>query len=246
MANMFNNTLFESLGMTACPEHFIEDAACHFHIVNNNLTYIDFVKTCNYMNRTPEYLYCLLISFVICHILEKLALYLGKNLNIYKSLNEDDRIRYPNKIVSYLHAIISTALAVWSLLKSTDVWAFGAGGFHWTFPGVLGISVGYFIYDLLFFFRMKIAGQNVAMVVHHILCIVAMTYNVNYRIGLIYNIALLFTEVTTPLYHHRWFFLKLGMGDSLAYKINGLLFWILFFCLQSGLVLYSKRTFVRH
>jgi hypothetical protein len=113
-------------------------------------------------------------------------------------------------------------------MTETQTWS-NAGSWADSFAPVLGLSVGYFVYDFLFFIRMRIVKTNIAMVIHHLLCILAMTYCVNYRIGTIYNVALLFTEITTPLYHHRWFFLKLGMADTTLYKINGAAFWILFF-----------------
>jgi hypothetical protein len=221
--------LFHALGMKPAPLPYVTaHTECHRYIVDNNQTYIQFVQKCNFLPHVPNYTYFMIIGFITCHILEAIVRLLSSNLSIYKNLNEEDRIRYPNKIVSYIHAVESTVISIITLLNEPQTWD-NAGSWADSFAPVLGFSVGYFIYDLVFFFRMRIVLSNIAMVIHHLVCVTSVTYCVNYRIGAVYNIALLFTEITTPLYHHRWFFLKLGMADTMIYKVNGAMFWILFF-----------------
>ena len=134
--------------------------------------------------------------------------------------------------MSYIHAWISTILVVHALWNEPHTWRDACHAYAPRYEIVLGVSVGYFIFDLLFFIRnRKVFGDNTAMVVHHLVCIVAITYCIAYRVGLFYNMCLLFTEITTILLHQQWFLSTIGYKNGKLYQLNGLLFWIgFFFC----------------
>jgi hypothetical protein len=135
-----------------------------------------------------------------------------------------------NRIVSYIHAWLSTIVAIHAVLVESHTWSDAKHGYAPRYELVLAISVGYFIFDLMYFLRnKKVFGDNTSMVIHHLVCILSVLFCVVYRVGVFYNVTLLMTEVTTILLHQQWFLTVCGKKNGTLYQANGLLFWVLFF-----------------
>lgn len=133
-------------------------------------------------------------------------------------------------MVSYLHAWVSTVLTIHAMFQEPHTWGDACHSYAPRYELILGLSSGYFIYDLLYFFRhKKVFGNNTSMLIHHMVCVCGILYCVTYRIGLFYNMCLLFTEITTIFLHQQWFMSVLGLKNGRLYQANGLIFWVLFF-----------------
>ncbi|EFC44556.1 predicted protein [Naegleria gruberi] len=141
----------------------------------------------------------------------------------------EDKIRFYNKVISYIHAWFSTSAAIYALINEPTTWYDAGHGWSISYEVVLAISVGYFINDLIFGFRFpKAFPDNTSMVIHHLVCIMGILYCLNFRIGVLYCVTLLITEITTPFLQHRWFFTFLHYEGTVWFKLNGVLFWLMF------------------
>ncbi|KAL9645934.1 hypothetical protein ABK040_001042 [Willaertia magna] len=226
---------------------------CYFH----SPYVVDYHVNCVFLLDTPipyNVLFVAFISFLACHLVELIMKSISDNLifpifikkqlkllsekpeNVNKKASEDeiltkeDKIRFYNKIISYLHAWVSTIAAIYVLATEPTTWFDAGHGWTVSFEVVLGISIGYFCFDLLFSLRyVKALGIEVSMIIHHLVCIVGILYCLNFRVGVLYCITLLITEITTPFFQHRWFLSFFHMNDSILFKINGILFWLMFF-----------------
>lgn len=144
----------------------------------------------------------------------------------YPSLSKIKKIEWNDRGISTIHAIYITVLALyltfWSdvfdnnqlagpvLLQSSSLSTF-----------VLGVSAGYFIFDLamIFWFYPSIGGME--YVVHHFFSSAGVMYSILTGEGQIFAYLNLIYEATTPGINLRWYLGTLDMKDSKAYVING-------------------------
>jgi len=217
-------------GFTQFYNEFISfNATSHFTCYQGR-SMPQYLANCSTLHETGVYWPVVIVSFIICHMFEYVVRVLSYRTSVWKSLDPVESVRWHNKVVSYVHAWISTILVVHALLMEPHTWRDACHAYAPRYELVLAISVGYFLFDLFFFLRnRRVFGDNTSMVVHHLVCIIAITYCVAYRVGLFYNMCLLFTEVTTIFFHQQWFLSAIGYKNGKLYQLNGLLFWILFF-----------------
>jgi len=100
-------------------------------------------------------------------------------------------------------------------------------------------TCGYFLMD--FFFLWFVVGGNTALdyqtYAHHIIA-TATFYQTLYLMDfcVIFGVMLLFIEISTIFVSLRWLLFTHGEGDSLAYKVNGL---VSFFAFLLGRIIYQ-------
>jgi hypothetical protein len=95
---------------------------------------------------------------------------------------------------------------IYGLVTSPEAFNDPVSGWSPHFERALAVSVGYFIFDILL---MLVRYPDVfkgsgAMVAHHSVCIYIITYCMNYRVGIMYGLVALMTEVTTVFYNIRY------------------------------------------
>lgn len=193
-------------------------------------TILEFWEKCNFVQF--DLYYVLVGSLVFFQVMEFLVKKFSEGFKSYKACDEADKLRWCNKTISALHAILSSAGSITVLAMESQTWENPPSGYSPRFLPVLFMSVGYFIYDLISYLRQYIATgakPQTSMLVHHIICVVAIQYCVAYRIGLLYCMTLLAMEITTPLLQATWMLKKAGLGNSVIFKINGIAFIVSFF-----------------
>ncbi|KAF0980695.1 hypothetical protein FDP41_013178 [Naegleria fowleri] len=213
---------------------------CYFH----SPTFIEYNTQCTFLTTTPmpyNVLFIAACSFVFCYLFEQIVklicykfVFVALEQRIKKlgkpEINENHKIAFYNKVISYTHAWFSTIAAIYVLVNEPTTWGDAAHGWVISYEVVLGISVGYFVHDLIFTtFRYPQAfPDNTSMIIHHLVCILGILYCLNFRIGVLYCITLLITEITTPFLQHRWFMEFLHYEKTIWFKLNGVLFWLMF------------------
>eukprot|EP00741_Cyanophora_paradoxa_P018457 tig00021070_g17820.t1 len=161
-------------------------------------------------------------------------------------LTEEDKVEWRSRVISNVHAAVTSAVCVYSLTQ--EDW----GDAFLAHPPVATIamlvSCGYLIYDaLLVVLHHKQLGGGGSTLAHHISGIFSVAISHSYGAGSVCIIAYFGTELTTPCVNNRWFFEKSGMKSSNAYKFNGLAMWFGFLLIRVsiapclGFYLYTHR-----
>ncbi len=189
-------------------------------------TYVQYILECN--NFEVHYITSIIYYAIIWQIIELLIRYLiFIPTKFYdKFFTAEDKLACSTKIISLLHAVVSSYLALTCVARHWDVLPTPAFPWRKDFADVLLVSLGYFVYDIFVYIRYYFVCGKVdkSMVVHHVMCLFAFCYTIFMRVGLFDTVALLATEVTTPLLQIRWYLLKLNMEHTKVYKWNGMLF----------------------
>ncbi|KAK1368140.1 Transmembrane protein 56-B [Heracleum sosnowskyi] len=144
----------------------------------------------------------------------------------YSGLTKIQRIEWNNRGMSTAHAIFISTMSLyfvfWSDLYSDQLLA-GPITFRSSQLSSfsLGLSVGYFISDLVMICWLYPALGGMEYVVHHSLSAIAVAYSLFTGEGQLYTFMVLISEVTTPEINMRWFLDTAGLKKSNAYLING-------------------------
>ncbi|XP_022141361.1 transmembrane protein 56-like [Momordica charantia] len=143
----------------------------------------------------------------------------------YSNLSRIQRVEWNNRAMSTLHAIFITAAALYLVFLS-DLYSdqhFGLITFRSSTISTfaLGVSVGYFITDLVMIFWFYPALGGMEYVIHHLLSLIAVAYAMLTGEGQLYTYMVLISETTTPGINLRWYLDTAGMKKSKAYLING-------------------------
>ena len=121
-----------------------------------------------------------------------------------------------NRVVSNVHAVISTVLSFIALCTSRS---FFDGNVIGSFTVLMTSS--YLFFDFIQIVVYHEALWDRMTVLHHVCGFLGFSYAM--RTLQLQNIVLMFvfTEITTPFVNARWFLYKLHMQDSLLYILNG-------------------------
>ena len=164
---------------------------------------------------------------------------LGKYSKIYHILQFDEKTYWDSSIVSTIHAIIVSYLALtaayngnfWSSWPNFKV-TLTSPESHLT----LQVMTGYLISDglTIFYYRKEKAWQSIktATLIHHSLGtainLFLMIFNFGHSFAMIGTI----TEITTPLINNRWFLYTSKETDSKLYFYNGISLVFLWFVVR--------------
>ncbi|CAM8887951.1 unnamed protein product [Rhodiola kirilowii] len=143
----------------------------------------------------------------------------------YTSLPKIIRVEWKNRVMSTVHSIYITIVALYFVFCS-DLYSDRLPGLI-TFRSSplstfsLGVSVGYFIADLgmIFWFYPYLGGME--YVVHHLLSLVSLAFAMLTGEGQFYTYMVLISETTTPGVNMRWYLDTVGLKKSKAYVANG-------------------------
>jgi hypothetical protein len=135
---------------------------------------------------------------------------------------------FANRVVSFIHAVVAIYMCVrclprWSALIEN------VGGVNTVeHLECLTLSLGYFVYDLLY----CMLNNEIENVVHHLFTVGGLASGViTGRSGPELVGCLFLMEVSNPSLHARFMLRELGMKDSLVSTLNDLVFALLFlFC----------------
>lgn len=143
----------------------------------------------------------------------------------YPSLTKIQRIEWNNRGMSSAHSVFITIVSLY-LVFFSDLYSDHRGGLVTlrssnlsTFT--LGVSVGYFISDLVMILWLYPLLGGIEYVFHHLLSLCAISYAMLTGEGQLYTYMVLISEATTPGVNLRWFLDTGGMKRSNAYLING-------------------------
>ena len=163
---------------------------------------------------TPAFLTSLILSI----ILPKLMVPLFKMVEPrYKNLPAKQLTHFNTLSSSTLHAVISSALAVyllWSgLMEPNRVFSKTPLGFT-----AMQISYGYFIGDFIVSLFDPVLRSDAGSILHHIAGIVSITLGLFYQGKLMFYIVYrLISELSTPFVNLWWYHHQLGYKEGFGY-----------------------------
>lgn len=146
----------------------------------------------------------------------------------YMKLSKDEKIEWDNRAFSTFHAILVSAMAGYLLFVGDffqDGGPYGPVVFRSSVLSqvILGVSIGYFLSDLVMILWVYPALGGKEYVLHHLLSMTSLALSLYSGQGHIYIYLVLFSEITTPLVNVRWYLSKAGMKNSKSYTLNGIL-----------------------
>ncbi|KAJ6796598.1 transmembrane protein 56-like [Iris pallida] len=163
---------------------------------------------------------------------------------VYASLTKIQQIEWNNRSMSSAHAFFITTMSLY-LVFFSDLYSGRREGLV-TFRSsnistfALGVSVGYFITDLVMIVWLYPLIGGMEYVCHHILSLVAVAYAMLTGEGQLYTYMVLISEATTPGVNLRWFLDTAGMKRSNAYLVNGI---VMFFAWLVARILWFMYLF---
>ncbi|KAJ7555408.1 hypothetical protein O6H91_05G036300 [Diphasiastrum complanatum] len=149
----------------------------------------------------------------------------------YNKLSKQDQVEWNNRGFSTAHALLVTVVSGYLLLFSnlfSDTAPYGQVVFRSTIFSqfILGVSTGYFLYDLYLIIAHYPALGRLEFVFHHIFSLAALLLALHSGYAHIYLYMILFTESTTPFVNIRWYLSAIGLKRSNAYVVNGLMLFL--------------------
>jgi len=168
-------------------------------------------------------------SFVLCFIImEILSPYFSSFYSGYRALKDDHKIEWNSRVLSSIHAVISTILAIITV-------------YFWTFPGytvggdqfsfnTVAITAGYISADLimLMIYKQKI-GATIDVYVHHIAVLTCCVVCLRKQYLVYFACFKLFSEASTTNVNLRWMLYSLNKKAGKLYLYNGLVLLFVFF-----------------
>ena len=150
---------------------------------------------------------------------------------VIHALNRKRSTEWNCRIVTILHALISTSLC---LTSATIVgpWPFSHVGEPNTSMHnmIMVISLGYFLFDFVWCLYAQTEGS--VMLAHHFVSILSLMYSLySGRVGNELVAVMGASEITNPLLQLRWFLKQIGHYNGILAKTMDLVFVLLFwFC----------------
>lgn len=144
----------------------------------------------------------------------------------YTNLNKAQKVEWNNRGFSTFHALVVAVASLYFLLAS-DLFKDGSqedliiNRTSTESDTILGISIGYFLSDLVMILWTYPALGGVEYVFHHGLSMFSIIQSLLSGQGHIYIFMVLFTESTTPFVNLRWYLDAAGKKKSKLYTLNG-------------------------
>jgi len=172
---------------------------------------------------------CGTTSFVLCFlIMEVISPYLSSFYSGYRSLKDDHKIEWNSRVLSSIHAILSTILAMITVYCWTSP-GYTIGGDQFSFNTV-AITAGYISADIimLMIYKQKI-GATVDVYVHHIAVLTCCIVCLQKHYLVYFACFKLISEASTTNVNLRWMLYSLNMKSGKLYLYNGLMLMAVFF-----------------
>ncbi|KAJ4816219.1 hypothetical protein LUZ62_028785 [Rhynchospora pubera] len=186
----------------------------------------------NYLLADPVLPYSsLLIGIFLCKMAYDLTHALSSYyFKCYPSLTKVQRVEWNNRGMSSAHAIYISSVSIYLVFFNNMFSDQLEGPVTLRYSNfstfTLGVSVGYFIADLVMMFWLFPSLGGMEFVLHHLLSLIAIAYTMLSGEGQLYTYMVLISEATTPEINLRWFLDTAGLKRSSAYLINGLLMFL--------------------
>lgn len=169
--------------------------------------------------------------------------------NLYLFLRAfNDRVshEFTNRLVTVTHALVVSLASVITTVTDRfclDQLAQPSSIVHST---IIVVSLGYFIFDIIWCLYTK-SGESILMMAHHVISILAFLYVLQQgRYGCETVAVVAISELSNPLLQLRWFIKYFGVyGGSVAVLVNcmfALTFWFLRMVLGTILLIYFMQT----
>lgn len=186
----------------------------------------------NYLNlNNNAFVYSLItINFLMFFALFKMCAYYFKTHDLFSSIKGfDNKINFVVRMVSSIHAVLSTGAALLVLYFDKDIYLnellFKSYGITLT----LTLSIGYMAYDICIMSLYRQTG-DAASFLHHFVSIVAFHACSTRGVFPLIAIVRLTSEFSTPFINNRWFMVTLNKKDSKYFKYNAYIM-VITFCL---------------
>ena len=149
-------------------------------------------------------------------------------------INPHQSYEWNCRLLTIIHASLTTLLSYWCAFI-TGPWAFDALGAPNTplQSFITTFTLGYFLFDFLWCLSM--GNEGLDMLLHHAISLSGLTYVVMTGHSGSELVATTFgSEVSNPFLQLRWFMRETGQYESLAAKINDVVFMSLFLFWRLG------------
>ena len=161
-------------------------------------------------------------------IMEKISPYICSSHKSYRSLDEDVKIGWNSRVLSFVHSFVVTILAVYTV----RTWDFNnrvEGGHQFSY-NTAAITAGYIAADFVMMdiYQKKI-DASLHLYLHHVCVFSACVVSVIKQKLLYYICFKLIAEASTVFLNLRFFLLALNMKSSFLYKLNGFVLVVVFF-----------------
>ncbi|KAL9657263.1 hypothetical protein ABK040_011484 [Willaertia magna] len=145
----------------------------------------------------------------------------------YGKLKHKEKVEWCSRIVSTVHAIVSSVLTFYTVKANSDYLDLKFDAFDMEMGSItLQYTFGYFIYDfILLMIYFKTMG-GVPMFLHHFFAGVSWGLSIGYQKFAFFPLLYTLTELTTPFINQRWFFAVSDMKESKLYFLNGILMFV--------------------
>ncbi|EDO39371.1 predicted protein [Nematostella vectensis] len=170
---------------------------------------------------------------ILCPLLSCLCIWISLYA-IISIINTNRSPEWNCRLVTIIHAIVSTALSYWCAFR-TGPWPFDTFGEASTqFQTLIAtITLGYFLFDFTWCLYMGTEGLN--MLAHHMISVYSLSYIVINGYSGSEIVATIFgSEMTNPFLQMRWFLRETGNYELRIAYINDLVFLTLFLFLRLG------------
>lgn len=182
-----------------------------------------------------SYLPLVLLSWALFTILSGLSRQLGPFLfpSVFHALTPPElkklRLSWPHHIVSLVHAIIISVLAITNLARNElvedRVWGFSEG-----ISRMVAVTMGYFLWDLkVTIHYWHLYGR--AFLIHAIMALSSFLFSYA-PFAQFYAPYFLLFELSTIFVNVHWFMSKLNLNGSRLQKINDTILIVLFFVVR--------------
>ncbi|CAN8308161.1 unnamed protein product [Cochlearia groenlandica] len=147
--------------------------------------------------------------------------------NAYLKLNSKVKMEWKNRGFSTIHAVFACVASIYFLVISDqfDESVHGDLVINSTTrlsESMMGISLGYFLADLMMIiWNFPVLG-GIEYVFHHCLSMLAIILSVTSGQSQFYIFIVLLSEATTPFVNLRWYLDTSGQKGSKAYTVNGI------------------------
>lgn len=177
---------------------------------------------------------CAVFFFLLYYVLHYglSALLFGE---VYSRQSKKTRIRWDERSIAVLHAVVATVLSVaYVLSHPLDVDHIGNTIFYsratpWLRQLCLEMTIGYFVSDVLRYVTLTPDEHGLPDYLHHIVAVASYSAGVFWSWGTMTMILFETNECSTPFLHLKWFLEVVELQRSTLYSVNLYVFYALFF-----------------
>jgi hypothetical protein len=143
---------------------------------------------------------------------------------MYNKLKPAEQSDWNSRIVSTIHAVVATALALYCFTEYPKLWSDVLFYNEKLTRQTLCFTVGYLIADIRYLFD----PFDLYMFLHHVTGAYGLYVSSATGLGHFVTLAFVFTEISTPFVNGRVFLTHLGFRDSILFVLNGILITLFF------------------